>query len=81
MAQKTVLKSILKYAPKSVEMQRAITFDQSVVNTNASDIQDLDIDAFAPEYVDNIESEKKDNIAAKAAEAAKADAAKKEDKK
>ena len=81
MAQKTVLKSILKYAPKSVEMQRAITFDQSVVNTNASDIQDLDIDAFAPEYVDNIESEKKENIAAKAGEAAKADAAKKEDKK
>ena len=81
MAQKTVLKSILKYAPKSVEMQRAITFDQSVVNTNASDIQDLDIDAFAPEYVDNIESEKKENLAAMAAEAAKADAAKKEDKK
>lgn len=81
MAQKTVLKSILKYAPKSVEMQRAITFDQSVVNTNASDIQDLDIDAFAPEYVDNIESEKKENLAAMAAEAAKADAAKKEEKK
>ena len=81
MAQKTVLKSILKYAPKSVEMQRAITFDQSVVNTNASDIQDLDIDAFAPEYVDNIESEKKENLAAMAAEAAKTEAAKKEDKK
>lgn len=81
MAQKTVLKSILKYAPKSVEMQRAITFDQSVVNTNASDIQDLDIDAFAPEYVDSIESEKKENLAAMAAEAAKTDAAKKEEKK
>ena len=81
MAQKTVLKSILKYAPKSVEMQRAITFDQSVVNTNASDIKDLDIDAFAPEYIDNIESEKKENLAAMAAEAAKADAAKKEEKK
>jgi len=82
MAQKTVLKSILKFAPKSVEMQRAITFDQSVVNTNVSDVQDLDIDAFAPEYVDNLESEKKENLAAKAAEAAKAEAAaKKEDKK
>lgn len=81
MAQKTVLKSILKFAPKSIEMQNAVTFDQSVVNTNTSDVQDLDIDAFAPEYVDNIESEKKENIAAKAAEAAKADAAKKEDKK
>ena len=81
MAQKTVLKSILKFAPKSIEMQNAVTFDQSVINTNASDVQDLDIDAFAPEYVDNIESEKKENIAAKAAEAAKDDAAKKEDKK
>ena len=81
MAQKTVLKSILKFAPKSIEMQNAVTFDQSVINTNASDVQDLDIDAFAPEYVDNIESEKKENIAAKAAEAAKADAAKKEEKK
>ena len=81
MAQKTVLKSILKFAPKSIEMQNAVTFDQSVINTNTSDVQDLDIDAFAPEYVDNIESEKKENIATKAAEAAKADAAKKEEKK
>ena len=81
MAQKTVLKSILKFAPKSIEMQNAVTFDQSVINTNTSDVQDLDIDAFAPEYVDNIEIEKKENIAAKADEAAKADAAKKEDKK
>lgn len=81
MAQKTVLKSILKFAPKSIEMQNAVTFDQSVINTNTSDVQDLDIDAFAPEYVDNIESEKKENIAAKAAESAKADAAKKEEKK
>ena len=81
MAQKTVLKSILKFAPKSIEMQNAVTFDQSVINTNTSDVQDLDIDAFAPEYVDNIESDKKENIAAMAAEAAKADAAKKEDKK
>lgn len=81
MAQKTVLKSILKFAPKSIEMQNAVTFDQSIINTNTSGVQDLDIDAFAPEYVDNIESEKKENIAAKAAEAAKADAAKKEEKK
>ena len=81
MAQKTVLKSILKFAPKSIEMQNAVTFDQSVINTNTSDVQDLDIDAFAPEYVDNIESEKKETILAKATEAAKADAAKKEDGK
>lgn len=81
MAMKTVMKSILKYAPKSIEMQNAVTFDQAVINTNTSDVQDLDIDAFAPEYVDNIESEKKETILAKATEAAKADAAKKEDGK
>lgn len=80
MAQKTVLKSILKYAPKSIEMQNAVTFDQAVVNVNSSDIQDLDIDAFAPEYIDNLESEKKENIAAKAAETAVANATKKEAK-
>lgn len=80
MAQKTVLKSILKYAPKSIEMQNAVTFDQAVVNVNSSDIQDLDIDAFAPEYIDNLESEKKESIAAKAAETAVANAAKKEAK-
>ena len=80
MAQKTVRKSILKYAPKSIEMQNAVTFDQAVVNVNSSDIQDLDIDAFAPEYIDNLESEKKENIAAKAAETAVANAAKKEAK-
>lgn len=80
MAQKTVLKSILKYAPKSIEMQNAVTFDQAVVNVNSSDIQDLDIDAFAPEYIDNLESEKKENIAAKAAETAVANAAKKDAK-
>lgn len=76
MAMKTVLKSILKFAPKSIEMQAAVTFDQAVVNTNTpatSDVQDLDIDAFTPEYVDNIEREKKENIAAKVAEAAKAE--------
>ena len=80
MAQKTVLKSILKYAPKSIEMQNAVTFDQAMVNVNSSDIQDLDIDAFAPEYIDNLESEKKENIAAKAAETAVANAAKREAK-
>ncbi len=81
MAMKTVLKSILKFAPKSIEMQNAVTFDQAVVQVNSSGIQDLDIDAFAPEYVDNLESQKTDTIAAAAAEAAKNAAAKKEDKK
>lgn len=80
MALKTVIKSILKFAPKSIEMQNAVTFDQAVVSTNVSDVQDLDIDAFAPEYVDNLEEEKKDSLAAKAAEAAKA-TIKKETKK
>lgn len=81
MAQKTVLKSILKFAPKSIEMQNAVTFDQAVINTNTSDVQDLDIDAFAPKYIDNIKSEKKETILAKATEAAMTDAAKKEDGK
>ena len=79
MAMKTVLKSILKFAPKSIEMQNAVTFDQAVINTNTSDVQDLDIDAFTPEYIDNIESEKKEMLSAKAAEAAEA-AKKKEEK-
>lgn len=74
MAKKTVLKSILKYAPKSVEMQRAVTFDQSVVTTNvdASDIEELDIDAFVPDYVDNPESKeaRMGNLSQMAAEAA-----------
>ncbi len=72
MALKTVLKSILKFAPKSVEMQSAMTFDQSVVNTNVCDVQDLDIDSFAPEYIDNAEIE--DDLTAKAAKAAKENA-------
>lgn len=72
MALKTVLKSILKFAPKSVEMQSAMTFDQSVVNTNVCDVQDLDIDFFAPEYIDNAEIE--DDLTAKAAKAAKENA-------
>lgn len=53
MACKTVLKSILKYAPKSVEMQSAITFDQSVVKANTDNVEELDLDMFTPEYVDN----------------------------
>lgn len=77
MAMKSVLKSILKFAPKSIEMQKALTFDQSIVKTNVSDVQDLDIDSFAPEYVDNIESEKKEKLTAGAAKAANKEEAKK----
>jgi recombination protein RecT len=72
MAKKTVLKSILKFAPKSIEMQSAVAFDQAVINTNVSDVQDLDIDAFVPEYVDNLEAERKETLAAQVAESAKA---------
>lgn len=55
MAAKTVLKSILKYAPKSVEMQRALAFDQAVAkpNVSADNIEDFNIDIVEPEYIDN----------------------------
>lgn len=54
MAKKTVLKSLLsKYAPKSVAMQSAIKFDQAKVNINSDDIEELDVNAFEAEYVDN----------------------------
>ena len=47
MAQKTVLKMLLsKFAPMSVDLQKAVTFDQSVVR-----------DDMTPEYVDNPMSE------------------------
>lgn len=56
MAKKTVLKSLLnKYAPKSVAMQTALKFDQSKVNLNSNDIEELNVDAFDAEYVDNPE--------------------------
>lgn len=43
MAQKTVLKMLLsKYAPMSVELQKAVTFDQSVVKEDGT-----------PDYIDN----------------------------
>ena len=43
MATKTVLKLLLaKYAPLSVEMQNAVTFDQAIIKEDGS-----------PEYVDN----------------------------
>jgi recombination protein RecT len=62
MAMKTVLKSILKYAPKSIEMQQAMIYDQAVVNVDLEkiddDSSDIDIDIFAPEYVDNDRSAK-----------------------
>lgn len=53
MACKTVLKSILKYAPKSIEMQNILRFDQAAVRTNTDNVEDLDISYFTEEYVDN----------------------------
>lgn len=50
---KTVLKSILKYAPKSIEMVNALRFDQAAVNVHTENADELNIDYFTPEYVDN----------------------------
>lgn len=49
MGKKTVLKKLLsKFAPKSIEMQKAIQFDQSSVKGDASSPDEL-----VPEYLDN----------------------------
>jgi recombination protein RecT len=70
MAKKTVLKSLLnKYAPKSVAMQTALKFDQSKVNLNSNDIEELNVDAFDAEYVDNPEVVVDEEKAKKVAEA------------
>lgn len=57
MARKTVLKALFsKYAPKSIQMQNAITFDQAAVKVNkdiASCTEPINIDAFEVEYIDN----------------------------
>lgn len=51
MARKTVLKLLLsKYAPKSIEMQRAITFDQARIK---GDLVENNIDDVEVEYIDN----------------------------
>lgn len=55
MARKTVLKALFsKYAPKSIAIQQAIKFDQAVVRAEAGiDGDDINIDAFEADYVDN----------------------------
>jgi len=54
MARKTVLKALFaKYAPKSVAIQQAIKFDQSVAKPADITDDDLTIDAFDVNYVDN----------------------------
>lgn len=53
MARKTVLKLLLaKYAPKSIEMQRAITFDKATIKGDLTQ-QDTSVDEVEIEYVDN----------------------------
>ena len=54
MAKKTVVKALLsKYAPKSVAMQTAIKFDQAKIKTNSDNVEELNIEVFDAEYVDN----------------------------
>lgn len=57
MARKTVLKALFsKYAPKSIQMQNAIAFDQAAVKVNediASGAEPINIDAFEVEYIDS----------------------------
>lgn len=82
MARKTVLKALFsKYAPKSIDMQTAITSDQAVVKANET-ITDqdsaLDLSNFGVEYIDNPTevkaepaTEKQSRIAAAMAQAVK----------
>ena len=62
MARKTVLKLLLsKYAPKSIQMQQALTFDQAVIKndlTTADNIEDAEVT-----YVDNEQPSAKDKLA------------------
>lgn len=54
MAQKTVLKRLItKYAPKSIEMQRAVMFDQSMVKGDVNNFEDA-----TPDYMDNTKNTK-----------------------
>lgn len=57
MARKTVLKALFsKYAPKSIQMQNAITFDQAVVKADSKTMEagePINLDAFEVEYLDN----------------------------
>lgn len=62
MARKTVLKLLLsKYAPKSIDIQRAINFDQAVIK---DDLSSTEIDEAEVEYIDNKDAGKQlSNIA------------------
>lgn len=59
MARKTVLKALFsKYAPKSIQMQNAILYDQASVKMNESALtgDEINIEAFDVDYVDNPET-------------------------
>lgn len=57
MATKTVLKLLLsKYAPLSIEMQKAVTTDQAVINKDVIN-SNAEIDGSSVEYIDNAENE------------------------
>lgn len=48
MAKKTVIKKLLKYAPLSIEMQKAVTFDESVKGS-------IDNDMLLVESIEDVE--------------------------
>ena len=79
MARKTVLKALFsKYAPKSIQMQNAITYDQATVKAAPETVtgsEAINIDAFDVEYIDNPEAGQgvsSEDIATKAREKAAA---------
>lgn len=56
MARKTVLKALFsKYAPKSIQMQNAIMYDQAAVKMTeeALNAEEINIEAFDVDYIDN----------------------------
>lgn len=76
MARKTVLKALFsKYAPKSIQMQNAITFDQATVRTPADFTaidEPINIDAYDVEYIDNPSTVTSEDMAESAKNASKA---------
>ena len=62
MARKTVLKLLLsKYAPKSIQMQQALTFDQSVVKSDLTTTETIEEAEIT--YIDNEQPSAKDKLA------------------
>lgn len=62
MARKTVLKLLLsKYAPKSIQMQQALTFDQAVVKSDLTTTETIEEAEIT--YIDNKQPSAKDKLA------------------